>query len=268
MTRFTIIALFLSLFLFAENAEGQRKLQLSKFRFGIQASPQLSNLKTSDIGIKGNGLGNLGVKIGALADYYFRENYAISAGLGFGFNQGGQLLHQKGGNFLKNSTLTKGSLNEGTKTKPLPDDVKIRYHINHLEIPLSLKMRTNQFGYLRYYAEAPIITIGFLTKARGDIDGDNIKVANENIKPDVVPLALSWGFGGGVQYDISDNTGLTAGLYFQRVFTDATRNGGYKAVTLEQENDPATKTDDIYTTTKEDTRATMGILTLRIGVLF
>ncbi len=269
MKNWVILIFVFAIISLSENVLAQRTLQISKFRFGIQASPQLSNLRTSDLDIKGSGLGNLGLKIGAMADYYFRDNYAVSFGVGFGFNQGGRLLYQKGGNFLPNSELTQSIWNSGSaKSKPLPDDVKIRYHINHLEIPISLKMRTNQFGYLRYYAEAPILTFGFLTKARADIDGDKISTTNENIKKDIVPLALSWGFGGGVQYDISDNTALTAGLYYQRVFSDATKNNGYKATVLEAENDPTTPTDNTYSTVKEDTRAQMGIIALRIGILF
>jgi hypothetical protein len=268
MKKWVILIFVFTFISLSENVCAQRTLQISKFRFGIQASPQLSNLRTSDLDIKTTGLGNLGLKIGAIADYYFRDNYAVSMGVGFGFNQGGRLLYEKGGNYLIGSPLTQNAWNSGTKTKSLPDGVKIRYHINHLEIPISLKMRTNQFGYLRYYAEAPIVTLGFLTKARADIDGDKIATTNENIKNDVVPLALSWGFGGGVQYDISDNTGLTAGLYYQRVFSDATKNNGYKAATLEFEGDPAITSDNLYTPVREDTRAQMGIITLRIGILF
>ena len=263
---FNLIVLLLCIVSISANA--QRNVQIAKFRFGIQASPTLSNLRSTDLGVKTNGIGNLGIKTGVIAEYYFRENYAICSGIGFGFNQGGQLLHDKGGNYFPKSTLTNPALNAGTKSKSLPDGVKLRYHLNHLEIPISLKMRTGQFGYLRYFAEAPIITLGILTKARGDISGDKVTAERENIKSDVVPLAMSWGFGAGVQYDVSDSFAFTGGIYYQRIFTDVTRNSGYKATTLESEGDPLTTSDDTYTTVKEDSRVTNGIFVLRIGVLF
>ena len=141
----------------------------ARFKFGIQASPTVSWLKTDNQKIRNNGF-NTGLKLGATADYYFLENYALSTGIGFGFNQGGKLLHEIGGSFLENSTLSDDRYNsKGGKPNPLSDLVNIRYHIQYVEIPFALKMRTQQFGYIRAFAQAPIITLGWRTQVRGDI---------------------------------------------------------------------------------------------------
>jgi hypothetical protein len=241
----------------------------TRFKFGVQASPTFSWLKTDDQKIRNNGF-NTGMKLGATADYFFLENYAISTGIGFAFNQGGKLFHEVGGNFLSNSTLSDNRYNSNQVPKPLEDEVNVRYHIQYVEIPLALKMKTQQFGYLRYFAQAPILNIGIRTQARGDIKAENINLKAENIKPDVKSLALSWGIGGGVEYDVSPSTSLVGGLYFNKMFTDITRDrGNYSVVQLTGQNTPNDPSDDKFDPKKaENSKAVLSTITLRIGVIF
>ncbi len=244
MKKLFLIPIVILLFL----SHTQAQVSISRVKFGIQASPTFSWMSTSDNAIKGSGV-NTGLRLGVTADYYFLENYAISTGLGFAFNQGGKLIHDEGGNFLsKSSTLSDPRL------KSLSNGVKIRYHAQYLEIPIGLKLRTQQFGYLRAFAEAPVFTVGIRTQARGDIE-DPIHgppFLKEDIKADVNPLALSWGFGGGVQYDLSPSTAVVAGLYFQKGFIDATRDGNAKKASGKDEN----------------SKGSIGNITLRIGIVF
>jgi Outer membrane protein beta-barrel domain len=243
MRKFFFIPIIL---LFSYNIQAQ--VSISRVKFGIQASPTFSWMSTSDNTIKGSGV-NTGLRLGVTADYYFLENYAISTGLGFAFNQGGKLIHDEGGNFLsKSSTLSDPRL------KSLSPGVKIRYHVQYLEVPIGLKLRTQQFGYLRAFAEAPVFTVGIKTQARGDIEDPMIQSSfiKEDIKSDVSGLAMSWGFGGGVQYDLSPSTAVIAGLYFQKGFIDATRDGDAKKTSGKAEN----------------SKGTIGNITLRIGVVF
>lgn len=251
--------IFLSIVLLSVtlNADAQRVVW-SRFKFGIQASPTMSWLKTDNQKIRSNGF-NLGLKLGATADYYFLENYALSTGIGFGFNHGGKLSHEIGGNFLANSILSDARYN--TKGKPLPDQVKIRYHIQYVEIPLALKMRTQQFGYMRYFAQAPIINLGWRTQARGDVYAEKFDLKKENIKQDVNPLAISWGFGGGLEYDVSPSTSIVGGLYFQKGFFDTTKNkNNYSIEELSSQV--------FGPEMKEDSKAILNAITLRIGVIF
>ncbi len=229
------------------NADAQ-KVAWSRFKFGIQASPTFSWLKTDNPKIGGNGF-NTGLKLGATADYYFLENYALSTGIGFAFNHGGKLYHENRGGFLTHSTLSSNIYNE------LDAKASIRYHIQYVEIPFALKMRTQQFGYMRYFAHAPMLVLGWRTQARGDISTEKNDTKKENIKPDVNPLAISWGFGGGAEYDVSPSTSLVAGLYFQKNFIDVTKNKGNYYI------DDSGKKD-------ENSKAVLNSITLRLGVIF
>jgi len=193
-----------------------------ELRLGFQLSPSVSWMATDGNFVNGNGA-NIGLKLGMISEYYFRDNYAFVSGLNFAFNQGGTLRHEQGGNLWPKSELSDLALME------LPDGVNLQYHIQYLEIPFGLKMRTKEFGYLRYYAEIPTFTLGFKLQARGDVKGTSgLDRDRENITEDVNLFNLTWGFGGGLQYSLSDNTTLIGGLIYRQGFADVTDDGGIK----------------------------------------
>ena len=243
-----IVMLFAFFFIayFTTQAQGD-------FRFGFQMSPSFSWMGTNDNKINGNGT-NLGLKLGVLGEYYFRQNYALLGGLGFAFNSGGTLKHDIGGNFWPESELSNPDLN--SEPNSLQDGVNLKYGIQYVEIPFGLKMKTQEFGYLSYFAEIPVITFGVRTQARGDITSNGTTDSEkENIKDDVSLFNISWGVGGGVEFGLSENTAIVAGLFFQNGFTDIT-------------NDKATKYNGLSDTPSEDSRGTISSITLRIGVMF
>lgn len=234
---------FLSLLLVTSNAQ-------EGFRFGFEASPSISWIRTDDNTIEGNGPKG-GLRLAVNGEKYFAENYAMTFGLGFAFNQGGTLNHEIGGDLWPTSELS----NEILRT--LPNDVDLTYGIQYVEMPFGFKMRTNEFGYIKAYAELPRFILGIRTQSRGDIsaDGSDFDTEKENIKKVVNPLMLSWGLGGGAEYTINENTSIIAGLYFQTSMTDMTKNEGNQNLGGGE-------------TRKEDSKAKLGSLTLRIGVMF
>jgi len=203
------------------------------FRFGVQASPTFSWLSTDNKHIQGNG-SNLGFKFGVMGEYDFGENYSFFGGLNFAFHHGGTLKYDNPGNYWPSVIDT--VLAAGTNLK---------YNIQMVEIPFGMKMRTNEFGYLRFFAELPTLSIGILTKATGDIVSQQDKIEDEDISKELKALALSWGASLGVEYEISSTTRLIGGLSYQKYFLDLTEDS---------------QTDDYKTT--------MSGLVIKIGVLF
>lgn len=191
--------------------------QSTDLRLGFQISPTFSSMTTDDNQINGNGT-NIGLKLGLMSEMFFRENYAFTIGLGLAFNSGGTLRHDAFSDTWQRSELPAGV------TTPFPPGTDLKYNLQYVEIPFGLKFRTKEFGYVRYYAEMPTITLGFKSQARGDIQYTGINEDKLDIKKEVIGLALSWGVGAGVEYSISDGTAIVAGLAFQRVFTDVTKN--------------------------------------------
>ena len=213
--------------------------QNGDLRLGFQISPMFSTMTTSDNQINSNGT-NLGLKLGMMGEYYFRENYAFIGGLGFSFNSGGTLRYELFSNTWQGSELPAGV------TSPFPGGTDLKYNLQYVEIPFGLKFKTKEFGYIRYYAEIPVFTLGFRSQARGAVSFTNVNEDKIDIKKEVLPLAISWGAGGGIEYAVSDGTSLIGGIGFQSQFTDATKN--YKP--------------------EVDSKAKLTNIVLRLGVMF
>jgi len=243
------------------NAQSQ-----SDIRFGFQISPNLTWINSNDNTINREGT-NIGLRLGVMGEYYFTERYAITGGLGFAFGQGGSLIHETGGNFFRESEISNPTLNSGDK--PLPDGVELGYNIQYVEIPFGLKLRTDEIGYLRYFAEIPVFTLSFRAQSRGSIMGGEINEEDLDINRDVTPINFSWGVGGGIEYSITSNAVLIAGIYYNSSFIDITDNDAIQALEFIDAgvdvNDPA---DDNFVTRPEDSNVSIGSITLRIGVLF
>lgn len=221
-----------------------------KFRFGVQTSPFFSFMGTNDNQIESDG-SNIGFELGLIGELYISDNlnYAITSGLSLTFNQGGTLLYTRPGVIFNDSELnevTIDSLAEGTS---------VNYKLQYLEIPFGFKMRTDEFGAggdIRAFANLPVFTIGIPTQSRGDISGPNAEGSKENISKDIFPLSLSWGLGGGVEYQVTDAVSLVGGVYYQSGLLDVTNNDG------------------VYTDNGEaiDANNRISRVTIRIGVMF
>lgn len=235
-------------------------------RFGFQLSPTFSWMTASTNRINPSGT-NLGLKMAMIGEYYFRENYAFTSGLGFAFNQGGTLQYERAGCYWNNSDLglPEDPVYGCTVLLPRKDTVnipqggaKLKHKIQYLEIPLGLKMRTREFGYIRYFIE-PAITFGIKTQATGSASGPGIggDVEKINIKREVNSMNMSWGLGGGLEYFISESTSLVGGLAFQVGFLDITEDGA-----------PVVNPETGALDSRDDSIGKTHNITIRLAVMF
>lgn len=227
-------------------------------RVGIQASPVSSWLRNNDDLILSNG-GNLGFKLGAISEIAFKDPFYFTFGVNFAFHEGGELLYEIGGNYLPNSDLSDELLQSGDK--PLPDGTTIRYNLQYLEFPVGLRFRPESNGNVRFFAEAPLLTFSLLTRGRGTIETDDAVYEGENIYKDLGLVNLFLGFGGGIEYEISRTNSLLIGLFYEQGLLDVTRDDGYRAIKNPEIIPP-------YLRQQDDSRTTVGSLTLRLGFLF
>jgi hypothetical protein len=246
------------LFIFFGFAQAQTNWDGTGFRFGIHASPTWSWMSSSDKLLEGTS-SNWGLKLGMSGEKYFSRNYAIASGIGFGFNAGGTIQNGYAySNPWPNSDLTI-ALSE-TDTTSLAQNAKLHYRLTYVEIPFALRMRggSGESSRLNFFAEAPVFTLGFLTKALGDIRGDsnNFNTDDEDIREDVNGLSLSWGLGAGIEYELAEHATVVGGLYYQHQFTDMTSDKGrvYDSLRGEWKN--------------EDAKTIFRAITLRIGFYF
>lgn len=253
-----ITAKILCILLTVAGTAGLTLAQDREFRIGFQASPVFSGLRSHDDLIVKNG-GNLGLKLGAISNIYFKNNISFTAGINLAFHEGGEFLYEIGGNYLPNSELSDPLLQTGDK--PLPDGVRIRYQLQYLEFPVGLKFRTEEKGNITWFAEAPTVSLSILMRGRGDIESEDFNYPQENIYRDLVPINFFIGFGGGMELAISSTNTLVGGLYWQRGMLDVTRDKGYRAI-------PNPDIIPPYIHDQENSRATIGNLVLFIGILF
>lgn len=218
-------------------------------RFGFQSSPTFGWMNSNTNRINSSGT-NLGLKLGMIGEFYFRENYAFTSGIGFWFNAGGTLLHEHQGIYWNPEILPPG-------TDTLPGMVKLKYGIQFVEIPVGLKMRTREFGFNRFFIE-PALTLGFKTQARGTARGAGLgeEITKLNIRKEVGPLNMAWGLNGGIERAISESTSLLLGLGFQVGFFDLTRDRNWKVFVP---NRPEMR---------ENSKDKANSLIVRIGILF
>ncbi len=228
------------------------------FRIGFQTSPVISWVKTNDPLILRNG-GNFGLKLGATGDLFLSENLALTFGLNLAFHEGGEFLFEIGGNYLPNAELSIPDLQTGDK--PLPDKTRIRYKMQYVDIPFGIKWMTPEARNARFFVEAPMLSLSFLTRGRGDIRLPGQTFSQENIRKDLSFLNLFWGLGAGVEYPISQNNVLIGGLYLQKGMIDFTRDKGYRAIPNPDFYPP-------YLREQEDSRATVSNLVIRLGIIF
>lgn len=234
-------------------AQNMRFLE-GEFRFGLHASPTFSYLRSSDKYLEAAGT-NLGLKLGFTAEKYFATNYALTAGIGFGFNQGGTIQsNYTRGVYFSRSVLSTPALDT------IKSPVKLHYRVNFVEIPFSIRFRggTNEDARFRYFAEAPIITLGFVNKALADIRNTttNQNSEDEGVRRDVNAISLAWGAGAGVEYELASNTTFVGGIYYQHQFTDLTNNSG------------RVYNDQRQSWLKEDSKTAFRAISLRLGVYF
>ncbi|MCU4165954.1 porin family protein [Carboxylicivirga caseinilyticus] len=161
-----------------------------KTRLGFLLSPQISWMSSDANSVNSNG-SLFGYNFGVLVDRFFDTNYAFSTGL---------TINTGGGKLSYDATSELEKLNA-------------TYRLKYIEVPLSLKLLTNEFHRSRYFGQFGLYS-QFNIKA-SDIDGNNIS-SNVNF------FDMGYQLGGGMEYSLGGNTFLTVGLIYYGGFLDVT----------------------------------------------
>jgi hypothetical protein len=200
--------LLFTAFIVSLNLSGQ------DFRFGVNIDPLISWFQTDSKQLKKDG-SHLGFNGGLMMEFYFQKNYAFVTGINLA-NMGGNLLYE-------DSTVITIDKDEKISIKPAST---LDYSLQYVSIPLALKMRSNQIGYLNYYAQVgftPQVNI----KARATATDEQLD--HENVSEEINLFHLSYFIGGGIEYSLGGSTALTLGIFFNNGFIDVLDNKDYKA---------------------------------------
>jgi hypothetical protein len=224
-------------------------------RFGLHLSPVISWLQSDDNLINSNGI-RLGIKFGGTVEFPVKDYFSVTSGFGFGLSHGGKLLHKIGGNLLPESDLSEPNLNSGSK--PLPDDTNLGYALTTMEIPVGTKFILER-DLRKYFVQFPVLTLGFITRAKGEIQGGEVRSSNEEIGKDVNLFNISWGMGIGMEKTVYEGFTLQGGIYWQRGLTDITGNDGKKA---------KLNSSGSYEFIQEDSKGVLSALVFQFGIVF
>lgn len=205
------IILFSVLFVFSISSWAQTRMQLA-----FTTSPSINWMKSSSHEISSE-KAILGYDFGISGDIFFSENehYSLTTGLQV-INTGGKIGYQATHDFSFAGLMLQPS-NE------------IKYRLRYLELPLAIKLKTNQFHRLYYWGQfglSAMVNIG----ANGDSsDG---KLHKDNIHSEVNMFNLAMNVGAGFDFDLGANNSVSAGLIFQNGLTDVTTNNYFNDKTI------------------------------------
>lgn len=176
------------------------------FRLGLAAYPTVGWVKPSEG--KSNGV-NLGFAYGLLADFNFAENYSFSTGLTITTING-------------KSTEINPSPYYDAVAYPNKTAYDLKYMMQYIEIPLTVKLKTEKIGDVRWYGQFGLSN-DFNIGARQDVQlaGKRI-VDDEGIRKQTSFYRAGLIVGAGLEYDVARNTSITTGLTLNNGFTDIT----------------------------------------------
>ncbi|UCG27233.1 MAG: PorT family protein [Bacteroidales bacterium] len=202
MTQFSRMALFLILAGHTLYMNGQG------VRFGIFIDPQVSWMASDNKVVQNDG-SRIGLNFGLEVHKYFADNYSFTTGVSLN-NQGGKLTYDDPLPFrIQDQTDT---LEAGTT---------ITYKLQYVTIPLGLTLKTNEIGYMTYFAQLgidPQINI----KATGDSDSDRLD--GDKIKDEVNLFNIGYHVGLGMEYSLGGNTAVVVGIIYKNLFLDITKD--------------------------------------------
>lgn len=194
-TKITLV-LLLTLVTYAANA------QYPPYYFGLKAAPQISWMKPDVDDYESDGI-KAGFSWGFIAEFNFTENHSIATGFNMLFN-GGNLKFP-----VKDGDLTASMSRE--------------YFLKYIELPLTLKMRTNDMGNMRYFGR---IGLGTAFKIGSKIIDEFTPVTGSVITSDktnyddIAFVRESLIVGIGAEYKVKEGPKLGAELVFNNGFTN------------------------------------------------
>ncbi len=238
---FTIVIILL----FHLSVIGQYNMS-QKFHAGMKIAPNVSWIKSNSQGFSSDGT-KLGFGYGLMIEVPFNSNIAFASGFEI-VSTGGKLKYPR-------TPDTISYINDDGDRFVL---LERKYNLQYVNLPLTLKFKTNEIGYFSYYGIFGV-DAGFRIKAKADDFGNfmnstDIEVENVNIEKDINLLRLALNIGAGAEYNISGNTLLLLGLSFNNGFTNLMKKDSYD---LEDQHGD-----------KLDQNAVGNFIALNVGVLF
>lgn len=214
-------------------ADPVSQTRLNRLRIGAYLAPNMSWMRPTaatddrnEFRVERDG-SRVGFTYGLMGEYFFAENYGLVTGL---------QVNQTGGSVI----TTRVNPNPGPGNVMIAD---FDYRLQYLEIPIALKLRTDDINGFRFFGQLGAslgINIGKKVdykvtytpdpatgSATEEASGEKIKLTGSGINV-VAPVMFQMNIGAGLEYPISNKLSFYTGLFFNNGFApDATNPEKY-----------------------------------------
>lgn len=264
MQRYVVVAILLVATMSLGHAQ-DNDMEDRKFRFGLLASPNLGWLRPSIKDFEKDGLqSRLGFGYGLMMDWKFSDspNYLLSTGINSTTNGGGLIEP------WDSLSITPGD------TSYFYGKADRTYRLQYVNLPIQLKMRTNEIGYMSYFG-AIGFDVGVRTRAfanhnfeweqSGLVPPDERDI---NIQNEIQLFRLGLNLSAGGEFNLSGNTNLFISASYHNHFTNMFRGTPQNRM-LEPDGDgtPVLDTDGQAVIGKQR-KAVSNYVALNIGIFF
>ncbi|MFZ4548847.1 MAG: porin family protein [Bacteroidales bacterium] len=203
-TKITLVLLF-SMVTYAANA------QFPPYYFGLKAAPQISWMKPDADNYTGNG-SKIGFAWGFIAEFNFTENHSIATGFNMLFD---------GGKMKFPDVIDSDS---GTMAR--------EYSLKYVEIPFTLKMRTNSINGMRYFGRIGLGSAFKIGSKKEDEFTPTIGSSQTFPKSNYTETAIwreSLIVGVGGEYEMKEGPKMGLELTFNNGFTNTLKDNDKKS---------------------------------------
>jgi len=240
--------------------------EVKPVRLGFLARPALTWLSADNRELDTKGV-RPGFSFGFMVDFTIAQNnnYAVATGL---------LINLADGGKLKYTDVREPSTND-----PIEQGITdVNHNYQWLEVPLALKLKTNQIGYMTYFGQLGLQGgVKLSAKANGDFqfdsEGEDTRLIDqENINDDTRLFNAGLLVGLGAEYNISGNTNILFGITYYRGFTNILKGNviqtNEKGEVDYQQVDDGNGNTILAPVEGAKRRATLGNIALNVGVIF
>jgi len=217
--------------------------QVKPFRFGLKLAPNAAWVSPDSESYEKDGAAP-GFSWGFISDFTITENYFV--GTGFNVNYlNGKLQYPH-----------KMDIIEDEDTTTYTGTLKRKYNFRYIELPLTLKMKTNKFNTTQFYGQIGF-SLGFKVKSKAqddfsykDEDGNYMSETSEgDISDEVTLLKGALVLGGGLEYYIDESTSILVGITFSNGLSNVLKGTNTVDPSIEQ-------------------KASLSYIELSLGVIF
>ena len=189
----------------APAAPAQATKESPSLKFGLKFTPTYCWFKLDRTDYDTDG-GYVGYIYGIMTDFRIADNYYFATGVE---------VSQRGGKYKSDNLI----LNDDPL---ITEKGVVTQRLQFVDIPFSLKLKTNEIGYSRYYGTFGFLT-GFTVKANQDIDFEDPTMEDRDKRDNMSDFGFfNFGLlvGAGMEYNFSGNTALSFGIQYHNSFVD------------------------------------------------